>query len=266
MCIRDRVVTVPPTQLGKPVNIIKGVFQPFDIVINSVGDVLVAEQEGDVVVLDKTGKRLHCIQRSLHGFKRLKGITLDSEDNVYVTDCQCNGLFKFDKNYKLVNKIILENFDPRGVTVVNEHVIATQHSKPAFVFTRNLRFIRAIDCTKDGRGIAHDRDGNLYICDSNGHQIQIVTLKGLDQDSMHSFGDKRHVKSPYSICVDGGLVYISLWNESCVSVFTRDGMFVTSFGSQGQEDGCFMLPTGLAVDPDGILYVCDYLNNRLQLF
>ena len=261
------VVKIPPTQLGKPVNIISGVVQrPISIAINSAGEMLVAEEKGDVVVLDKTGKRVHSIKRSQYDFKQTNGITLDSDDNVYVTDYHSHGLFKFDKNYKLVKKIILKDFAPCGVTVVDEHVIVTQSHKPAFVFTRNLELIRVISCA-NGQGIAHDDNRNLYICDHEGHKIHTVTLEVLDHDIKYSFGDKHHIKTPFSICVDGDLVYVTDWNyDTCVSVFTREGMFVTSFGSHGQGKGCFMLPTGLAVDADGILYVCDYLNDRLQLF
>ena len=187
-----------------------------------------------------------------------------------MTDCSGHGLFKFNKNYELVNKIILEDFDPQMVTVVDEQVVVTQVSKPALVFTRNLDLIRAINCSKNGRGIAHDKDGKLYICNYEGCQIQAVTLKGLDQDSMYSFGGKEQdvMKYPNSICVDGGLVYVTHWtmNDCFVSVFTREGVYVTSFGSYGQANGCFRFPIGLAVDAEGVLYVCDYGNNRIQLF
>ena len=62
-------------------------------------------------------------------------------------------------------------------------------------------------------------------------------------------------------------MYVTDWNyDTCVSVFTREGMFVTSFGRQGQSTGCFLAPTGIAVNPNGFLYICDCLNNRVQLF
>ena len=31
-------------------------------------------------------------------------------------------------------------------------------------------------------------------------------------------------------------------------------------------DGQFSLPSGLAIDSDGVLYVCDYHNCRVQVF
>jgi len=38
------------------------------------------------------------------------------------------------------------------------------------------------------------------------------------------------------------------------------------FGSHGTGDGEFDHPTGVAVDKDGIIYVTDYKNDRLQIF
>ena len=53
----------------------------------------------------------------------------------------------------------------------------------------------------------------------------------------------------------------------CVSVFSRDGQFVTSFGNGGKKEGEFVLPHGICVDCDGFVYVCDHgWNNRVQVF
>ena len=61
-------------------------------------------------------------------------------------------------------------------------------------------------------------------------------------------------------------VYVAEDGNNRVSVFTSDGQFVTSFGWKGAEEGEFDIPTGMTVDISGVLYVCDYRNNRVQLF
>jgi len=38
------------------------------------------------------------------------------------------------------------------------------------------------------------------------------------------------------------------------------------FGSSGSGEGQFNRPSGVAVDSDGIIYVADWLNDRLQVF
>ena len=62
-----------------------------------------------------------------------------------------------------------------------------------------------------------------------------------------------------SVLVSGG-------KNHCVSVFTREGKFITSFGKKGSKEGEFDCPSGLAIDSDGVLYVCDFNNRRVQLF
>ena len=61
------------------------------------------------------------------------------------------------------------------------------------------------------------------------------------------------------------MVYVSDWNNR-VSVFTSGGQFVTSFGMTGEGVGEFNYPLGVAVDSSGVVYVCDHVNNRVQLF
>ena len=79
-------VQIPPTQLGKPLKVIGGVEHPIGIAINSAGNVLVAENKGDVKVLDKSGIILHTIEKRRHGFEGLQDIAVDKDDNSYLAD------------------------------------------------------------------------------------------------------------------------------------------------------------------------------------
>jgi tripartite motif-containing protein 2/3 len=106
----------------------------------------------------------------------------------------------------------------------------------------------------DIMGIAADEYMNLYICDYRNGGIHVISLK--DQgELLYSFGQEQLVH-PYSIYTSGGLVYISTWSDHKIFVFTKEGTLVASFGSQGDEEGQFHLPSGLVVDTDGYLYVC----------
>ena len=51
-----------------------------------------------------------------------------------------------------------------------------------------------------------------------------------------------------------------------VSVFDKDGNFLSLWGTAGMEDGELNRPSGIAVDPGGDLYVVDSLNHRVQRF
>ena len=62
------------------------------------------------------------------------------------------------------------------------------------------------------------------------------------------------------------MVYVSEGSNHRVSVFTSEGVFVSSFGSRGEGPGQFRFPRGVAVDYSGVVYVCDRDNNRVQIF
>ena len=268
-------VKIPPTQLGKPVKVIGGMNEPIDIAINSAGEVLVAELNGDVVVLDKSGKKLCNIAKSQYHFKDLRGIAVDKDDNIYLIDRgSAHGkLFKFNQNHELVKVIRqgqeIEQFNPWGISVCGEQVIVGSRDPPyLYIFYTNLELDRKIDLeragVKDVMGIASDEHMNLYICDYRGGGVRVLSLKG-QGELLYSFG-KRQLRNPHSICISGGLVYVSSWSSSRVFVFSKEEKLVASFGKEGSSEGQFHLPSGLIFDTDGFLYVCDYINYRLQLF
>ena len=48
-------------------------------------------------------------------------------------------------------------------------------------------------------------------------------------------------------------------------MFNSNGVYIKSFGSNGEGPGQFSVPSGIAVDNSGVVYVCDE-TNRIQLF
>ena len=72
---------------------------------------------------------------------------------------------------------------------------------------------------------------------------------------------------PSSISIDSdNVVYVTERDNNRVSVFTSEGMFLTSFGAEGSEPGQFNSPRGISMDKNGVVYVTDVGNNRIQIF
>ena len=69
------------------------------------------------------------------------------------------------------------------------------------------------------------------------------------------------------MAVDGsGNVYVAdAWNDR-IQKFDSDGNFLTKWGTEGDGDGQFMSPSGVAVDGSGSVYVADTNNGRIQKF
>ena len=61
-------------------------------------------------------------------------------------------------------------------------------------------------------------------------------------------------------------IYITDEWMNRISIFDKEGTFLTSWGSPGSGDGEFNRPSGIAIDEQGDLYVVDSLNHRVQKF
>jgi DNA-binding beta-propeller fold protein YncE len=81
-------------------------------------------------------------------------------------------------------------------------------------------------------------------------------------------GEDRSPKAPSGICVDEvGRVLVADTHESQVVGFDRDGRELFRFGKRGMGPGQFMLPTDVAVDSRGFIYVSEYGgNDRISKF
>jgi tripartite motif-containing protein 71 len=60
-----------------------------------------------------------------------------------------------------------------------------------------------------------------------------------------------------------GNVYVTTEN---VKKYDKEGKFITQWGKLGTGEGQFHVPTGIAVDKDGNVYVDDFRNRRIQKF
>ena len=264
-------VKIPPTQHNKPVEVCHGL-RGHSITFNSRDELVFVEQNGDILFLDKARNLLRRITQ--HGFQSLFGVSVDDDDNVYVTDGESDkeNILKFDKQcvkFRVI-KPTVKQFAARGIAVFGDHVIvADEYNHQLLVFTKELLLAKVIDCQSGNPvGVACDQDGNMYVCNFGDNCIQVFNSQGV---FIYPFSDKGSISHkldhPHSICVAGDLVYVTEWGSvHCVSVFTKEGKFITSFGKRGSREGEFDMPSGLAVDRDGFLYVCDYNNSRIQVF
>ena len=118
--------------------------------------------------------------------------------------------------------------------------------------------------------MAFDSDGNVYVVDNCNHRIQVFEADG---KFLHSFGKHGtydgELNFPVALAIDhnkNNVVYVTDKDNHRISMFTLEGKFITSFGGKGGGLGQFDKPHGIVVAKNGALYVCDFYNNRVQLF
>ena len=68
------------------------------------------------------------------------------------------------------------------------------------------------------------------------------------------------------LCTTSTHLYVSSWSNHCILVYTLRGKYVYKTGGYGEEVGQFKTPLLTDVDSEGKLLVCDWGNNRLQVF
>ena len=262
-------VSIPPNCISKPIKVFTHLCTPHSVAINSLGEVIVTEWEGNVVVMDRNGKKLKTIKLD-HKNGRLTGVVIDAEDNIYVAD-KNNRIIKFTSKMKFVKEVTVKvaKMNLFGITIVGDEVmVVDKKMNSIFVYTTELEYSRQIDSLSVGnkRGIfdlSSDEHGNLYISHCGNSHIQVLSKYG---KFLTSFGFFKGNGKPAGICVACNHVYVADESNHKIFIYTIDGKYISSFGKWGTNEGELYGPCGVCVDNDGFVYVCDKFNNRLQLF
>ena len=125
----------------------------------------------------------------------------------------------------------------------------------------------------DPRGIAVDDEGNVYVADGMNHRIQKFDPSGRPLVAWGTQGQgSGQFTEPLDVLVEPGTnrVFVAdTWNHR-IQKFDANGQFLGQWGSPGQEisqePGEFYGPRALALAEDGVLYVADTGNKRVQKF
>ena len=263
-------VSIPPTQLSKPVKVWTNLTGPTGITVNSVGEILVSEYRGNIIKFDTEGNRRMLVEQDR---VMLRKIAVDGEDNIYCIKESSNKILRCDWNGGNIQVQEVKHVEAgqRGLAVVGEEVIVCVKNNRGtiMVYDKELNYMRCIEHRdmESFWAISADSHGNLYCADDNNSMIQVFSNDGV---FLRSFGcdgkGENKVKSPWGLCVSGHYVYVCNHGSKSISVFTTDGVYVSSFGQRGSNEGDFNCPDSVCVDQDGFVYVTDKLNNRVQCF
>lgn len=123
-------------------------------------------------------------------------------------------------------------------------------------------------------GIAVDKEGNIYVADTDNHSIQKFNKDGTFVSRWGDEADSEEGKFYYPrglATSPDGVIYIADSGNNRVQKFDLDGNLINAWGKfgfawRGAEAGKFDVPWGVATDQQGFLYVSDTSNARIQKF
>ena len=265
----------PVEKLGDPILIIDGVDGPWGVVVNQRREVVVAECGGDCVsVFSPSGEKLRSFGKYGSGqgeFYGPRGVAVDGDGNILVADGNNHRIQKFTAGGQFLAAVgtrgsgPLQFSCPTGIAynAKNRMVyVVDWGSNRVQVLNSDLTFSSTFGKKGSGkgqfdspRGIACDSTGKVYVADTRNHRIQFFTAEGKFLTMFGRFGHGRgELDWPGGVAIDAsGTVYVSEWENCRVSMFTSGGHFMASFGEG------LVPPEGLAVDDNGVVYVC-YVN------
>ena len=245
--------------------------------VNSEGLLAVTEfQHRCVHLLSKDGALVRSIGEGVLGGGDLCGVAFDLKGNVWVADHSSHEVLKLSQDGRLLQTIhhVSDKMDcfshPIGVSVSTEgliyicdrdnHRVTVHDEEGKFLFSFGS-YGRGPGCFNAPRDVTFGSDGLVYVTDYGNIRVYVCSKEGTFI---------RNFKSEYApICIaatsDNHLV-ITSHDFATVMVYTLKGELVHQFGGRGSHPGRFIIPCGICVDDDGLVYVADRYNNRVQVF
>ena len=148
---------------------------------------------------------------------------------------------------------------------------------PVIVFNRDGKFLRSWGegLVKTAHGITIGPDDEVWLTDTGTHTIRkflpdgrlLLTIGDVDEPSSLQSGKPFNRPTHVALCPHTGAVYVSDgYGNSRVHKYDPAGRILFSWGEGGTDPGCFNIPHNIATDREGLVYVADRENHRVQVF
>ena len=182
-------------------------------------------------------------------------VAIDAVDRVYLLTRRSAQVVVYEKDGSFVTTWGHGHFSdsPHGITIdrLNRVFVVDELRNSVEIFTTDGMLLRAI--------------GPTQIASSTGAEPSIPSIYDRIGSIKRSAGPYNR---PTKVAVSAsGKIFVSDgYGNARVHRFDDQGNYEMSFGTPGVGPGQFHCPHNVAVGPDGLIYVCDRENDRVQLF
>ena len=218
------------------------------------------------------------------------GLTVDHENNVWLTDVALHQVYKFTHDGKLLMTLGERGVSGNDATHFNRPTDVAVAADGTVFISDGYRNARVVELSRDGafvaqwgtkgagpgefnvpHGLAMDGAGRLYVADRENDRVQVFNRSGrfLAQWKESAIGRPYGIaiaSDRWALVADGGEQPDEPPDRSGVAVLKLDGTVIERFGRWGNYDGQFRMAHDVAVAQDGTVYVGDITGCRVQKF
>ncbi|MDP8989177.1 MAG: peptidyl-alpha-hydroxyglycine alpha-amidating lyase family protein [Acidobacteriota bacterium] len=174
---------------------------------------------------------------------------------------------------------------PASVGFDSQHHIFILNRGPQALaeFDAQGQFIRLFGdgLLKRAHGLTIDKADNIWVTDVEAHVVMKLNQQGKVLLTLGTAGEagewneatgSHHFDQPTSVALGrNGDVFVAQGHnpaggDARVLKFDAGGKFIKSWGGRGSEPGKFTTAHGIAIDAQGLVWVADRENQRIQVF
>jgi len=272
---------------------IYGTTQPLGVAANAAGDrIYVTESGGErlVRVYDRAGKLVGTLKPPASAGKShipvYVAISPTTQD-VYVSDTATSSIYVYDAKGTFLRTFAPKGdlggkWNPLGLAFAPDGTLYATDVRPlpakshrVLAFAPDGTLVRSIGAPGQlnfPNGMVVDAQGNIEVSDSNNGRLLIFSPYGKVLATIGSGVGEGDLGLPRGAAVDdSGRLYVADTSDHQVRVYAIDASkavptYIGSFGNEGQVDGTFEYPNGVATDTRAHIYVTDRENNRVQVW
>jgi peptidylamidoglycolate lyase len=219
------------------------------------------------------------------------GLTIDDENNIWLTDVGLHQVFKFDHDGNLLMALGVRGVPGDDSTHFNMPTDVAVAPDGSFYVSDGYVNSRVTKFSKDGKfitswgikgadpsqfdvphSLALDSQGRVYVADRGNARLQVFDGNG---QFLAEWNGSR-LGRPWAVRIDPvGDIFVvdggdqnGFWPDRArILKLSPGGEVLASFGSYGKAPGDFIWPHTIAIGPDGAIYVGEVgIGMRVQKF
>jgi sugar lactone lactonase YvrE len=260
--------------------------EPYGMAVDSKNNLYVADQKvGAIFIFNTETREVEMIKNKVHAhFVRIIGLAMDDNDRLFVSDPGLHHVLVFDANHKAEDVITEGLVEPGGMALDREnrllYVSDVELDQVLVYDADSFKLLRKIGTTGHKHelttagdfakptGLAIDRDGNLYVCDTLNNRIEIFDADGKFVSTFGKAGDgPGYFSRPKGVAIDGdNHIWVADGVLDRVQVFNQETRLLISFGGHGLLPGQFQGLASIAIDKNNRVFTSEIYPGRVQQF